>query len=136
MTGSDCGLVHLTTDGGKNWKNITPMGLPECMINSIELSPHDREPPISVQHGISSMIMDLYLQNDRLWKSWIKIAEGIQADDFIRVIREDKKIKGLLYGGTERGFYISYNGGMNWLRMQLNLPVVQSPIWPSEITIW
>jgi hypothetical protein len=49
---------------------------------------------------------------------------GVDADDFIRVIREDKKVKDLLYAGSERGFYISYNGGTNWSKMQLNFPVV------------
>ncbi|NUO03368.1 MAG: glycosyl hydrolase, partial [Saprospiraceae bacterium] len=41
-TGSDCGLVHLTFDGGKTWQNITPAGLPECLIQSIEVSPHSK----------------------------------------------------------------------------------------------
>src|SRR4029077_16674570 len=53
-----------------------------------------------------------------------KIIAGVDADDFIRVIREDKKVKDLLYAGSERGFYISYNGGTNWSKMQLNFPVV------------
>lgn len=42
-TGSDCGLVHITRDGGKTWENITPEGLPECLIQSIEVSPHEKE---------------------------------------------------------------------------------------------
>ena len=41
-TGSDCGLVHVTMDGGKNWNNVTPVGLPESIIHSIELSPHEK----------------------------------------------------------------------------------------------
>jgi photosystem II stability/assembly factor-like uncharacterized protein len=47
----------MTTDGGKNWKNVTPAGLQECMINSIELSPMIKRPLTSVPPGISSMIM-------------------------------------------------------------------------------
>ena len=57
-------------------------------------------------------------------KTWIKINNGVAADDFIKVIREDKKVKNLLYAGAERGFYISYDGGMLWNKFQLNLPVV------------
>lgn len=45
-------------------------------------------------------------------------------DDFIKVIRETKKVKNLLFGGAERGFYVSYDGGMLWNKLQLNLPVV------------
>lgn len=124
-TGSDCGLVFMTADGGKNWSNVTPAGLQECMINSIELSPHDK--------GTAYVSATRYKFNDYasytfkttdFGKTWTKIATGVDADDFIRVIREDKKVKGLLYGGSERGFYISYNGGMSWSKFQLNLPVV------------
>jgi hypothetical protein len=57
-------------------------------------------------------------------KTWTKIDAGVDKDDFIKVIREDKKSKGLLYGGAERGFYVSFNGGSNWKKLQLNLPVV------------
>jgi hypothetical protein len=57
-------------------------------------------------------------------KTWIKINNGVAADDFIKVIREDKKVKNLLYAGAERGFYISYDGGLLWNKFQLNLPVV------------
>src|SRR5690606_17231129 len=49
---------------------------------------------------------------------------GLDEDDYFRVIREDLKVPGLLYGGAERGFYISYNGGQRWDRLQLNLPIV------------
>ena len=124
-TGSDCGLVYLTTDGGKTWKNVTPAGLPECMIHSIEVSPHEK--------GVAYISATRYKFNDYgayafkttdYGKTWTKINTGIQPDDFLRVIREDKKVKGLLYGGSERAFYISYNGGANWQQVQLNLPVV------------
>ena len=124
-TGSDCGLVHITTDGGQNWKNITPAGLPECLINSIELSPHDKGTAYisGTRYKLNDYASYTYKTTD-YGKTWIKITEGIQPDDFIRVIREDKKIKGLLYAGAERGFYVSMNGGSNWYKMQLNLPVV------------
>jgi len=124
-TGSDCGLVHVTTDGGKNWKNVTPQGLPESLINSIEVSPH--------QKGVAYVTATRYKFNDfaaygykttDYGKTWVRINMGIQPDDFLRVIREDKVKPDLLYGGGERGFYISYNGGSNWQKMQLNLPNV------------
>jgi hypothetical protein len=57
-------------------------------------------------------------------KTWSPINTGIQQDDFIKVIREDKKVKDILYAGAERGFYISFNGGANWHNLQLNLPLV------------
>jgi hypothetical protein len=62
-------------------------------------------------------------------KTWTKIGAGVEADDFIKVIREDKKVKDLLYAGSERGFFISYNGGVNFSKFQLNLPVVPAGFW-------
>lgn len=124
-TGSDCGLVHITMDGGATWKNITPSGLEECLINSIDVSPHDK--------GTAYIAATRYKFNDfanysyktiDYGKTWTKINNGIAPNDFLRVIREDKKIKNLLYGGAERGFYISFDGGLLWNKFQLNLPVV------------
>jgi photosystem II stability/assembly factor-like uncharacterized protein len=123
--GSDCGLVHITRDGGATWKNITPAGLPESMIHSIEVSPHVK--------GTAYVSASRYKFNDYATytykttdygATWTRIGSGIEADDFIKVIREDKKEKDVLYAGAERGFYVSFNGGTNWNKLQLNLPVV------------
>jgi photosystem II stability/assembly factor-like uncharacterized protein len=124
-TGSDCGLVYVTRDDGKNWTNVTPAGLPECMINSIELSPHDKATAYvsATRYKFNDFASYTYKTTD-YGKTWTKINNGVDADDFIRVIREDRKVKGLLYGGSERGFYISYNDGESWQKMQLNFPVV------------
>ena len=124
-TGSDCGFVYVTRDGGKSWNNVTPAGLPECLVNSIEVSPHEKGVAYisATRYKLNDYGAYAYKTND-YGKTWVKINTGIQPDDFLRVIREDKKLKGLLYGGSERGFYISYNGGTNWEKMQLNLPVV------------
>lgn len=124
-TGSDCGFVHVTKDGGKNWENITPPNLPESTVHSIEVSPHDK--------GTAYVSANRYKWNDframaykttDYGKTWMPINKGLDQEDFLRVIREDPKKPGLLYGGSERGFYISLNGGKNWDRFQQNLPVV------------
>jgi len=124
-TGSDCGLVHITKDGGKTWNNVTPKGLPECMINSIEISPHEKGTAYisATRYKFNDYASYTYKTTD-YGNTWNRISDGIQPDDFIRVIREDKKVKGLLYGGAERAFYISENGGAKWKMAQLNLPVV------------
>jgi hypothetical protein len=57
-------------------------------------------------------------------KTWVSINQGIGKDDYLRVIREDLKVPGLLYGGAERAFYISADAGANWSLFQLNMPVV------------
>ncbi|MBK8043979.1 MAG: glycosyl hydrolase [Haliscomenobacter sp.] len=124
-TGSGCGLVHLTRDGGKTWTNVTPAGLPECMVHSIEVSPHDPGTAYiaATRYKFNDMSALSYKTMD-YGKTWTKIANGIDPEDFLKVIREDKKVKGLLYGGAEHGFYISFNGGASWQRFQLNFPVV------------
>jgi photosystem II stability/assembly factor-like uncharacterized protein len=124
-TGSDCGLVHLTRDGGNTWTNITPAGLPECLINSIEVSPHlpGTVYICATRYKFNDMSAMSFKSSD-YGKTWTKITAGIAENDFLRVIREDKKTKDLLYGGAEHGFYISFDGGGKWDRFQLNLPVV------------
>ncbi len=123
--GSDCGLVHITRDGGKTWQNITPATLPECMIHSIEISPHDRATVyISASRYKFNDMASYTFKSTDYGKTWTRISQGVETDDFIKVIREDRKVKDLLYAGAERGFYISFNGGAAWHRLQLNLPVV------------
>lgn len=124
-TGSDCGLVHITRDGGKNWENVTPTGLPESLISSIEVSPFDKGTAyVSASRYKFNDFSNMTYKTTDYGKTWTKIGNGVDTDDYIRVIREDKKVKNLLYGGAERGFYISYNGGNSWSKLQLNLPVV------------
>ena len=124
-TGSDCGLVHLSKDNGKTWQNITPAGLPECIIHAIEVSPHDKGTAYitGTRYKFNDFGSYTYKTTD-YGKSWTRIANGVRSDDFLKVIREDPKTKGLLYGGAERGFYTSFDGGMNWHQLQLNLPAV------------
>jgi hypothetical protein len=57
-------------------------------------------------------------------KSWTKITEGIPANEFTRVIRADPKRRGLLFAGTERGVYASFDDGAHWQSLQLKLPIV------------
>jgi photosystem II stability/assembly factor-like uncharacterized protein len=124
-TGSDDGWVHVTRDGGKNWERVTPPDLPDfTRISLIEASPH--------QNGVAYLAGNRYQQGDRapylyktadFGKSWTKIVNGIPGNDFARVIREDKKKRGLLYAGTEHGVYVSFNDGASWQSLRLNLPV-------------
>lgn len=123
-TGSDDGLVHITKDGGRNWTNITPTGLQECLINAIEVSPHDKATVYiaTTRYKFNDHAPGLYKSTD-YGKTWTKIVNGIPAEAFTRVVREDNVKKDLLYTGTETGVYISYNGGKEWRPFQLNLPV-------------
>tara|TARA_B100000767_G_scaffold212526_1_gene199765 strand:+ start:5316 stop:8450 length:3135 start_codon:yes stop_codon:yes gene_type:complete len=124
--GSDDGLIHITQDGGENWKNITPNQLPEwTMINSVEPSPFD--PGTCYVAGTRYKLGDyapyLYKTND-YGATWKKITNGIGKEDFTRVVRADPNKKGMLYAGTENGIYVSYDEGNSWSSFQKNLPLV------------
>jgi photosystem II stability/assembly factor-like uncharacterized protein len=123
-TGSDDGLVHLTTDGGKNWKNVTPNGLEECLINAIEVSPHDKATAYiaTTRFKFNDHTPSLYKTTD-YGKTWTKIVTGIPNNAFTRVVREDEERKDLLFAGTELGVFVSWNGGKEWSPFQLNLPI-------------
>ena len=124
--GSDDGLIHITKNGGKNWENITPKNITDGIINSIEVSPHDAATAYIVVMRYKSMDLKPYIfKTTNYGQSWTKIVNGFNdPHTFARVVREDKKKKGLLYAGTETGLYISLNDGKNWQPFQLNLPIV------------
>jgi len=124
--GSDDGLVHVTRDGGATWANITPKGIPEWMrMSIIEASPHAK--------GTAYLAGNRFQLNDfapYLFKTtdygatWTRITDGIPPTEFVRVIREDPVRRGLLYAGTERGVWVSFDDGAHWQRLQRNLPPV------------
>lgn len=122
-TGSDDGLVHITRDHGKTWTNVTPAGLPECLVNAIELSAFDKATAYiaTTRYKFNDKTPGLY-KTTNYGKTWTRIDTGIPTGAFTRVLREDPVRKDLLYAGTETGVYISWNGGKDWSPFQLNLP--------------
>jgi hypothetical protein len=128
-TGSDDGLVHVTDDNGKTWRNVTPSGIPEWgSVNSIEPSPHD--PGRCIITVLKQKLGDFrpyIFKTTDFGKSWTSLANGkngIPAGNLTRVVREDPVQKGLLYAGTETGMYVSFDDGNNWQSLQLNLPAI------------
>ena len=125
-TGSDDGLIHVSRDGGENWKNVTPKGMPEWMlINSVEADPFNKGGlyVAGTRYKLGDYQPYLYKTND-YGESWTKITKGIPSDKFTRVVRADPNRKGLLYAGTEAGVYVSFDDGANWEPFQQNLPIV------------
>ncbi len=123
-SGSDDGLIHVSTDDGTSWKNVTPRDVPAwSMVSIIDPSPHDA--------GTAYVAVNRYKLDDfqpYIYKttdfggSWRKIVRGIPDKEFTHVVREDPNRKGLLYAGTERGVYVSFNDGELWQPLQCNLP--------------
>ena len=123
--GTDDGLVQLTRDGGATWKNVTPQGLPEAQINAIEVSPHD---PASAWIAVTAYKLDDFspqiYKTTNYGKSWKKRVGGLPGDSFVRVVREDAVRRGLVFAGTETGPWVSFDDGVEWQPLQLDLPHV------------
>ena len=128
--GSDDGLVHLSRDGGKNWRDVTPRDLPEwAFIRTVEPSPHE---PAALYLAATRYKLDdnapyLYKTTD-YGESWQPITgsggnRSIRSDDIVRVIRADPGCRGVLYAGTETGLYVSLDDGTTWRRWRSNFPV-------------
>lgn len=131
-TGSDDGYVHITKDNGESWQNITPKNLGETLVNAIEVSPHDKGTVYiaTTKYKFNDHTPALYKSTD-YGKTWANISSGIPYGAFTRVIREDINRKNLLYAGTEKGLYLSWNGGKTWNSFQLNIP--KTPITDIKI---
>ena len=126
--GSDDGLIHLTRNGGGNWENVTPKAMPEWgTVSMIEASPTDAGTVyVAVErHKMDDFAPYIFKTSD-FGKTWTTLVNGIPKDVYVHAVRVDPKRKGLLYAGTERGVYVSFDDGTNWQPLQLNLPV--SPV--------
>ncbi|MGH9348358.1 MAG: VPS10 domain-containing protein, partial [Vicinamibacterales bacterium] len=125
--GANDGPVHVSRDAGRTWTNVTPKDLVGARIQNIEDSPHRKGSAYIAgyrflrEHDLHPYV---YLTND-YGRTWTKLTDGkngIPADHPVRVVREDPEREGLLYAGTEFGFFVSFNNGKNWQPLQQNLP--------------
>jgi len=123
--GSDTGLIHVTRDAGKTWKNVTPSGLSDwSKISMIEASHFDPAEAYAAvdRHRLDDQKPYLYRTRD-YGATWQPITTGMDASAFLRAIREDPRHKALLFAGTETGVYVSFDDGDHWQSLRLNLPV-------------
>lgn len=123
--GSNDGPVHVTLDGGKKWENVTPKNLPPGgRIDCVEPSSHKEGKAyfVSLRYQLGDPMPYIFKTND-FGKAWTKITNGIPEDQPVRVVREDPKVEGILYAGTETGMFVSLDDGANWQPFQQNLPV-------------
>jgi photosystem II stability/assembly factor-like uncharacterized protein len=125
--GTTNGIIQLTRDGGKTWKDVSPAGLgPGCLINIIEASPFNAGAAYATvdRYELNDFNPHIY-RTDDYGRTWKEIDAGLPAGSFVRVVREDPVRKGLLYAGTESGgVYVSFDDGDHWQSLHLNLPTV------------
>jgi photosystem II stability/assembly factor-like uncharacterized protein len=122
--GTDDGLIHVTTDGGKEWKDVTPSALvPWSKVSILEASHFDHNEAYA---AINTFRLDdlrphIYRTRDG-GKTWTHITNGIPDGGIINVVREDPKRRGLLFAGSETQVYVSFDDGDTWQSLRLNMP--------------
>jgi photosystem II stability/assembly factor-like uncharacterized protein len=122
--GTDDGLIHVTRDGGKNWQNVTPPDLtPWSKLAQMDASHFDTATAYAAvnRFRLDDLRPYIYRTHDG-GKSWQKIVTGLPNNEPVNTVREDPERKGLLFTGTERSVYVSWDDGDHWQSLQLNLP--------------
>ena len=136
--GSDDGLVHVTRDGGKTWVNVTPKDMPELgRVSQIDASRFDAGTAyVAVKKPLLNDLAPYIFRTSDFGKSWTKITSGISPMDYVHVVREDRRRRGLLFAGTQHAVYVSHDDGASWQSLSLNLPDVPvSDIWVEDNAI-
>jgi photosystem II stability/assembly factor-like uncharacterized protein len=123
--GTDDGLIHLTRDGGKTWTDVTPpLATPWAKVSILDAGHRD-------VHTAYAAINTFRLDDLRphLWKThddgktWTDISANLPSGEAVNVVREDPRRPGLLYAGTERTVYVSFDDGGQWMSLRQNLPI-------------
>src|SRR5689334_14359270 len=123
-TGTDDGLIHLTTDGGKSWHEVTPPQIGAWWkVSLIEAGHFDAKTAFA---GVNTLRLDdlrphIFRTRDE-GQTWQEVGRGLPNDENVNVVREDPQRRGLLFAGTERGVYVSFNDGDDWQSLRFNLP--------------
>ncbi len=124
-TGSDDGLIHLSTDAGGSWRDITPGQKPErALVSVIEPSHFHEGTAYAAVNNYKNDDHTPYIYRTRdFGASWTLITGGIADGHFVRAIREDPQTEGLLFAGTEQMVYVSFDDGEHWQSLQYDLPL-------------
>jgi photosystem II stability/assembly factor-like uncharacterized protein len=123
-TGSDDGLVHVTSNGGESWTDVTPSDMPDFgRVSQIDTSPFGAGAAyVSVRRPLLDDFAPYIWKTVDYGQTWTKIVDGIREDAYVHAVRADPNRRGLLYAGTQHGVYISYDDGAHWQELNPNLP--------------
>ncbi len=124
--GTDDGLIHVTRDGGAHWRDVTPPALrdrPWAKVSLMDASHFDAGTAYAAVNTfrLDDLRPHIFRTHDG-GASWTEIVTGLPNGDIVNVVREDPKRRGLLYAGTERAVYVSFDDGDHWMPLRLNMP--------------
>lgn len=124
--GTDDGLVQLTTDGGAHWRNVTPPNVAAWgRIDGVEASGADaRRAYVAIDRHIMGDPRPYVLVTDDSGATWRTIVDGLPANQYVHVVREDPQNPDVLYAGLEQGVWVSLDRGTRWESLRLNMPSV------------
>jgi len=127
--GSDDGLVHITKDDGAHWTDVTPPELKNdkqwAKIGNINVSPFEAcTAYVAARRNKLDDFAPYAYRTSDCGQSWTKIVAGIPQGYYVQSVTPDTVRPGLLFAGTERGVFVSFNNGDQWQPLQLNLPHV------------
>jgi photosystem II stability/assembly factor-like uncharacterized protein len=123
-TGTDDGLIHLTQDDGRTWRDVTPPDLTAwTKVVMIDASHFDANTAYAAaeRHQLEDYEPHIYRTHDA-GKTWQPITKGLPAGIYVQTVKEDPLRRGLLFCGTERGVFVSFDEGDHWQSLQMNLP--------------
>jgi photosystem II stability/assembly factor-like uncharacterized protein len=122
--GTDNGRIELTRDDGESWQNVTPQGVPDwSMIDIVDASATDPATAyVAVDRHRSDDFRPLAYRTHDYGATWTEIGHGLPDGAWVGVVREDTKQPNLLYAGTSRGVWVSFDDGDDWQSLQLDLP--------------
>jgi photosystem II stability/assembly factor-like uncharacterized protein len=122
--GTDDGLIHVTRDNGVTWHNVTPNAMPAwARVSTVNASPFNAATAFAVGDGhmLGDESPHIFATQD-YGATWRSISGDLPRNVFVRVVRQDLKNPNLLYAGTQRGMFASWDGGTHWHSLRLNMP--------------
>jgi photosystem II stability/assembly factor-like uncharacterized protein len=125
--GTDDGLIWVTRDDGKHWRNVTPKSVtPWSKIIMVDASHFDADTAYAAidRHRLNDYTPHLLRTRDG-GKTWGEVDDGLPSNAYVQAIRQDPGRKGMLWAGTSVGVYVSFDQGDHWQSLRLNMPLVE-----------
>ncbi len=127
VAGSDDGLIHVSTDGGANWKKSASFpGVPKnTYVNSVFCSNHNASVMYAAfnNHKFGDFKPYVFKSSDR-GATWKSISNNLPERGSTYSIVEDHKDANLLFCGTEFGVFFSTDGGGHWKQIKAGVPTI------------